>query len=266
MALGPRISVGQALTAWQCQRFAAKNLDPDKLISKLNDGTLRLSNAISVAILDAHRQFDDLGREPSSFGHAIELAVPPPELGHEEAARFRVALDAYEEQFGSDADIGTLTIHAKSETPLKIPVGHNGAVLSTNVKLAFSTEPESPHSGAIAIRSVVVGPLGNNEPDPRPDALRLAALGARTGLSQRLAVSPGGATSLTTHTYTYDEIKQTWRDFGEVVDAALAAAEGAPETPGWWCTTCPFLRGCPSIKDERFVDLVDAYPTHGDRS
>jgi hypothetical protein len=261
MAHGPRISVGQALTAWQCQRFAAKNLDPEKLIAKLNDGTLRLSNATSVAILDAHRQFDDLGRQPGSFSHAIESAQPPPELGHEEAARFRVALDAYEEQFGSDTDVSALTIHAKSETPLSIPVGHNGAVLSTNVKLAFSTEPSSPHSGAIAIRNVVIGPLGNNEPDPRPDALRLAALGARTGTSQRLVVSPGGATALTTHTYTYEEIKQTWRDFGEIVDAALAVGETAPETPGWWCTTCPFLRGCPSITDERFVDLVAAYPS-----
>jgi hypothetical protein len=260
MATGPRLSIGQAINVWTCQRFAVHALDPERNRPKFSDGAFRLSNAINVAILDSHREYEDSGRLPNGLSSALEAKVPTPELGHEEAARFRVALDAYEEGFGSDSAARLITIHANAEARLTIPVGGCGVALTGNVRLAFSTELGSPHSGSIEIRSITVGPIGNNETDRRPDALRLAALGASDGIAQRLVVSPTGAAELSTREYDRNEIQTTWRELGEVVDTAMAAGENSTITPGWWCTNCSFVRGCPAISEQRFIDFDQDYP------
>jgi hypothetical protein len=260
MPKGPRLSVGQAATAWACQRHAARLLDPEQTRPRVADGTFRLSNAISVAIVDAHRQFEDLGRPRDGLIDLLEAATPPPELGHEEAARFATAIDAYVDAFGNDAHARAVCLHAKSETPLEVPLGDCGAMLTGRVSLAFSNEPGSPHAGSVTIRSITVGPVGG-EGDQRADALRLAALGATEGSVERLTVTPTGSATLATHTYTHDQIRSAWRSAGEMVDAALAAGEGAPATPGWWCTSCAFVRNCPAVSSQRFIDVVDAYPS-----
>ncbi len=262
MSKGPRISVGQAATAFQCQRHAAKLLDPEQARARTAEGAFRLNNAITVAIVDAHRAFSDTNpsdRLKDSLVTALEACLAPPELGHEEAARFAVALAAYAEAFGSDRSATAVVLHAKADSSLAIPVGDRGAALTGKVSLAFSTEPASPHSSSICVRSVVVGTLGGDGND-QVDALRLAALGADEGTVERLAVTPTGSSHLTTKTFDREQIRQAWRAAGDMVDAAIAAGEHATPTAGWWCANCAFTRHCPAVSSERFIDLHGAYP------
>jgi hypothetical protein len=259
MPKGPRLSVGQAATAWSCQRHAARLLDPEQTRPRTADGTFRLSNAISVAIVDAHRQCEDGGYSDHGLLTALEACSAPPELGHEEAARFVTAMDAYADAFGSDEAARAVCLHAKSEKPLEVPLGDCGAVLTGRVSLVFSNEPSNAQTGSITIRSLTVGPLGGAS-DERADALRLAALGATDGSVVRLTVTPTGSTALSARSFTHDEIRAAWRDTGDMVDAALAAGEAAVASAGWWCTNCAFVRQCPAVSNERFIDLVDAYP------
>jgi hypothetical protein len=259
MPPGPRLSVGQAATAWACQRHAARLLDPEQTRPRVADGTFRLSNAISVALVDAHRQYEDFGRHPDGLITALDSCVAPGELGHEEAARFSIAIEGYADAFGSDAAAQAVCLHAKSDTPLEIPLGDYGAALTGRVSLAFSNEPSNAHCGSITVRSLTVGPIGGDG-DERSDALRLIALGATEGTTERLTVTPTGSTKLSKRTFTYDQLRSALRSTGDMVDAALNAGDNALATPGWWCTNCAFVRHCSAVSNERFIDVFDAYP------
>jgi hypothetical protein len=264
MRTDPRLTVGQANTAWSCQRHASMLLDPEQPRARVSDGAFRLTNAVSVAVLDAHRLHDDrLAPQDPGLSDALGLAVAPPELGHEEAARFRTALDAYEEAFGSQVEADAVQVHAKADTPLKTAIGHSGVMLTGTVRLAFApTDGESAkRSGSIIVRSVSVGPLpSGGTSDTRSDALRLIALGAAEGETQRLFVSPGGASQLKSTSFSHLELRETFREFGEVVDAAVAAGPNATPTDGWWCAGCAFVRNCPAVSTARTTDLIEAYP------
>ncbi len=273
MRTGPRLSAGQALTAWSCQRYAAMLLDPEQARPRSSEGAFRLGNAIAVAILDAHRRHEDTGsngpnrpNRPSGLTNGLSEALgaghPPPELGHEEAARFLTALGAYEEAWGTDAESSSLQLHAKADTPLATAIGHAGARLTGAVRLAFTPVhgDASRHSGSIVIRSVSVGPAPTGDADTRPDALRLIALGAAEGESQRLTVRPTGSSTLTISSCSHEDLRRTFREFGEVVDAAIAAGPNAVPTPGWWCSGCAFVRNCPAVSATRTADLIEAYP------
>jgi hypothetical protein len=244
-------------------------LDPEQARPRSSDGAFRLGNAIAVAILDAHRHHEEaesggLSTESSNtLSDALGAAQPPPELGHEEAARFFTALGAYEEAWGTDAMTNSLQLHAKADTPLATAIGHAGATLTASVRLAFTPVQgdASRRSGSIVIRSVSVGPAPTGDPDTRPDALRLIALGAAEGESQRLTVRPTGSSTLTVSSFAHEDLRRTFREFGDVVDAAISAGPNATPTPGWWCSGCAFVRNCPAVSATRTADLIEAYPS-----
>lgn len=238
-------------------------LDPEQARPRSSDGAFRLGNAIAIAVLDAHRSNEDRGPAAlNGLSDGLTSAVPPAELGHEEAARFITALAAYEEAWGSEAEANAVQLHAKADTPLAAAVGHAGATLTGSVRLAFtpSLGDAARRSGSIVIRSVSVGPEPSGNADTRPDALRLIALGATEGESQRLTVRPTGASTLTTATFSHEDLRRTFREFGEVVDAAIAAGPHALATDGWWCASCAFVRNCPAVSATRTPDLIEAYP------
>ena len=264
MRTDSRLTVGQSQTAWSCQRYASLLLDPEQPRARSSDGAFRLTNAVSVAVLDAHRMHDDRSHsEPNRLSDALSNAVAPPELGHEEAARFRTALDAYEEAFGSHVEADAVQVHAKADSPLKVAIGHSGVMLTGSVRLAFApTLGESAqHSGNIVVRTVSIGPLPSGQTsDTRSDALRLIALGAAEGETHRLFVTPGGASQIKTTVFSHLDLRQMFREFGDVVDAAVAAGPNATPTEGWWCAGCAFVRNCPVVSTTRMADLVEAYP------
>ncbi len=238
-------------------------LDPEQARPRSSDGAFRLGNAIAVAILDAHRNHEDTGLgAPNQLSDALTTAEPPSELGHEEAARFLTALAAYEEAWGSETEANSVQLHAKADTPLATAIGHAGATLTAAVRLAFTPQlgDASRRSGSIVFRSVSVGPAPTGEADTRPDALRLIALGAAEGESQRLTVRPTGSSTLNTAVFTHQDLRRTFREFGEVVDAAIAAGPNATPTDGWWCSGCAFVRNCPAVSATRTPDLIEAYP------
>jgi hypothetical protein len=259
---GPRITVGQAVTAWACQRHASILLDPEQARPRSSEGAFRLSNAISGAVFDAHRLYEDTSRPRNGLSDALAAAVAPPDLGHEEAARFRTALDAYEEAWGSDAEADSVQLHARADTSLNTAVGHAGVTLGGMVKLAFSLVPGEPGrmTGAIEVRLLTVGPMPSGVVDTRADALRLIALGAAEGVVKRLTVSPNGETSLQEHSFTHAELRQVFRSFGDMVDAAVAAGPSAAVTSGWWCSGCSFVRNCPAVSSTKMADLLETYP------
>jgi hypothetical protein len=242
-----------------CGRVATCALDPDQPASRSTDGAFRLGNALSAAITDAHRagvEFGELAADQLLSGS------PPPELGDEEAGRFRLACDIYVEAFD---DLATKQLHANLLDPRRtLEIGSYGVALTGAVSLAFSADPDSPHGSSVDLRSVVFGSLSAPNDHTR-DLLRLAVLGARDGIATRLAIDPVTKEyRMHEHACSGSAIRDTVAKVGNALDAAyelVAEHRSGAAVPSWLCTTCSYVRDCPAIPDVRFADVIERYPS-----
>lgn len=260
MRKGPRIAVGRAATVLSCQRFAVKSLDPDQPKGRTPEGAFRLGNAISVAIADAHRAWADTNGSALLFD-VLGGAMAPPELGHEEAARFALATSIYCDVFDSESDEPLLRLHRHADTDRSMAVGELGGEVRGRVRLAFSTDPATDAASDIEVRSIMLGTIAAPA-NTIPDALRLALLGANTGRATRLSINPAnGQHQLFRTEYSRADLAQAVDALGARIDESMAFVGEPPATAGWWCTSCPYVRECPAINTERFVDVIARYPS-----
>jgi hypothetical protein len=259
MRHGPQVAVGRAAMVLACQRFAVKALDPEQPKGRSAEGAFRLGNAISVAVADAHRAWIDTDGSVT-ISDVLTGATPPPELGHEEAARFTIATSIYSDVFDFESDEPMLRLHRHADADRTLAIGDLGAALRGRVRLAFSAEPSTDASSNIEVRSVTLGTIA--EPaNSLPDAVRLALLGAHSGHAARLSINPAtGQHQLFRTEYSQADIAAAVDQLANRIDESIGFVGDPTPSAGWWCTSCPYVRDCPAINTERFVDVIAKYP------
>lgn len=245
-APAPTLSAGSLGTVTACNRRLARHLDPqDRPRSPVNEGRFRLGRAIADAIRAAHDTADANGE--TDFD-AILDRTPPTDLGHEEARRFITALDHYAEL--AEQRPGHLHPRAGDSQTRPSPDG----TWALRAELGLLIEAAD---GGLELRRVTVGPVsGQGAVVHDSDLARIALLGAEaveravrvvrlwTEGTAHVTVRPVDAAMLTAMRHR----------LVATVDAARTEPEAV--TPGWWCTTCPCIPGCPAIPATRLDRLL----------
>jgi hypothetical protein len=268
----PSLAAGRLRLGLRCERALAKLLHPDEQTRKSrkpSEGAFRLSNAIRVAIVDAHRLWEDRHLVIGGLGDILDNMPCPPELGDEEAARYHAVLNAYSEQFGCEP----IRLHALADAKLTTAFGTEGVVTHTRVPLLFSADPDSIHSTSVELRLVVAGPRPA-EPDLTAIQAQLLAIGATQARIVRLHALPGQA-DLIVQTLDRSHLQAFALQVGTATDSMIELLRHTIEfdtpdydgeipvepTEGWWCSSCPFVRGCAKVADDPFQEFLGAYPT-----
>ncbi len=244
----PTLAAGSLRSVTPCGRRLARHLDPDdRPYSPTNDGRFRLGKAIDEAIRAAHDSLD-IAAPGTDFDDLLVRSIPP-DLGLEEARRFSVALDHYSEL----AESRPMKLHPHAGETLERPSRDATWALRASMGLLLHND-----AGDIELRHVNTSPASTPLPlhCSDSDLARIALLGPATlGRNVRVVeLWTEGIATVAVHEVTHEEVTELRNRLVLTVDHGRAHPDET--TPGWWCTTCPAIAGCPAVPATRFETVL----------
>ncbi len=263
------IAASQITALLACERRMAVHLDPESR-SSLPSGDLRFraGKALDEIVRYAHEQYDrgDLPLELALI--AGRSTLPHADLSPEENHAVSALLNRYIDAF--DEDQATLDIRSATLAPARpsqcgrfelrgtipIVVSMESGLEARRLILrrspsARSSLPEDPELEASVLEGQSAAPSGVKASD-----VALAVLLRVEYLRVIRLYAYGDATPVVTMVGR-DDIEALRANLRAAVDQAWESwfeqipGTGRPTRPGWWCTTCPSVRHCPAVPQER---------------
>lgn len=253
MADRPTLALGSIDLHNRCPRRLASLFEPEPSAARSSDAAFRLINETTLALRSAHTAADERGvRLSTVVDDEPDRLRAPDTLSTEEQAVFEALVQHYVETFG-DADLTLDLAHSgatqrrDSASGLFTLVGRTDLVLhgrtaeGRTIPLVRRIHVRRPRTTAADPGLVVLLKLA------LPPATNDAVL-----LVERLWFAP--VPGVSEHTVRVADVDA----FRTRVLAAVTDARSDPEraTPGWWCSSCPVLTGCPAVAQESFEQLI----------
>ncbi len=242
----PRLALGQLDALSRCSRRLARALSDDRPASRMSDARTRLGNAVGEALRSAHTIVETTG---GHLDDVVERRVPA-ELGVEEGVRYREFIAHYVDAFGDRS----ATLDVRSGATLGPRASACGRfALSGRIDVLVREE-----DGMLTVRRVHARQPASNGWD---GAIALL-LGEATGRADNdpvLRISRvwgGELPGASDHVITRGEASAARSRLLSLVDDALVAPSA---TAGWWCTTCPALRGCDGVTETSIESVLAGF-------
>lgn len=253
MADRPTLALGSIELHARCPRRMASLFDPEPSTARSSDAAFRLINETVLALRSAHTAADEqdvrLATLVDDEPHRLRAPVT---LSTEEQAVFGALLQSYVEAFGDgdltldlahsgatqrrDSASGLFTLVGRTDLVL---VGHTDGgrpipvVRRLHVRRPRTTATDA---GLVVLLKLALPPAANDA------VLRV----------ERLWFAPvPGVSDNTVRVADVDAFRT--RVLAAVTEAR---AEAQRTMPGWWCSSCPVLPGCPAVAQESFELLI----------
>lgn len=253
MAGRPTLALGSIDLHSRCSRRLASLFEPEPSTARSGDAAFRLINETTLMLRSTHTVADERGvRLSTVVDDEPDRLRPPITVSTEEQVVFSALVEHYVEAFG-DADLTLDLAHSgatqrrDSASGLFTLVGRTDLVLvgqcveGRAIPVVRRIHVRRPRTTATDAGLAVLLKLA------LPPAANDAVL-----VVQRLWFAP--VPGVSEHVVRVADVAA----FRTRVLAAITEARADPgrATPGWWCSSCPVLPGCPAIAQESFERLI----------
>ena len=254
-AVRPTLALGSIETYARCGRRLASLFDEDRRYAPSGDARFRLVNEVVLVIRSAHTLADERAKTVAEvLDDDPARALPPDTLSTEEQAVFRSLVEQYREAFGDhpatldlsrsgatqrrDSASGLFTLSGRTDLVLN-PRRESGEV--DRLPIVRRVHTRQPHSTWADPGYAVLLRL------PTPRAANDVVLRI-----ERMWASPVPGAS--ENVVTGKDVDGFRTDLLELITHAPQRRDVAE--PGWWCGSCPMMRGCPAVAQQPFEELV----------